>query len=130
IEGRELTSGRLLIARLIGRRFDAIIDGDGYSKPFDPAFGKTMVKTLSYLLTVLGASFGFAEQTELSLFAIAGGGDARRLLSRIAGEGSAKLSLLLGSVCTFETRLFQVPEHALAVDYFRWRQREAELRAV
>lgn len=130
VEGRELVAGQPLIARLIGRRFDALLDGVGYVKPYDPAFGKNMVKTLSYLLTALGASFGFAEQTELSLFAIAGGGEARRLLSRIAGEGSAKLSLLLGSVCTFETRLFQVPDVEVAVEYFRWRQREAQLRAV
>jgi tRNA(His) 5'-end guanylyltransferase len=128
--GRELAPGRPLIARLVGRRFDAHVDGVGYAKPYDPAFGKCMVKTLSYLLTALGASFGFAEQCELSLFAIAGGGDARRLLSRISGEASAKLSLLLGSVCTFETRLYELEDVSLAVDYFAWRQHEAELRAV
>lgn len=128
--GRELTPGKPLIARLIGRRFDAILDGVGYTKPYDPTFGKHMVKTLSYLLTVLGCSFGYAEQTELSLFAISGGGDGRRLLSRIAGEGSAKLSLLLGAVSTFEARLYELPEVPLAIDYFAWRQKEAHLRAV
>ena len=128
--GRDLAPGRPLIARLIGRRFDAILDGVGYAKPYDPSFGKNMVKTMSHLLTALGCSFGFAEQTELSLFAISGGGDARRLLSRISGEGAAKLSLLLGSVCTFETRLYELPELPIAVDYFRWRQREAHMRAI
>ena len=128
--GKDLVPGHPLVARLVGRRFDEILDGVGYTKPFDPSFGKGMVKTLSYLLTVLGASFGFAEQTELSLFAIAGGGDARRLLSRIAGEASAKLSLVLGSVCTFETRLYQLEDTELAVEYFRWRQEEAHMRAV
>ncbi len=130
VASRALTPGRPLIARLIGRRFDALLDGVGYAKPYDATFGKTMVKTLSYLLTALGASFGFAEQTELSLFALAGGGDARRLLARIAGEGSAKLSLLVGNVCTFETRLYQFDDSSLAVDYFRWRQEEAFVRAV
>jgi tRNA(His) 5'-end guanylyltransferase len=130
VASRDLVPGRPLVARLIGRRFDALLDGVGYAKPYDATFGKTMVKTLSYLLTALGASFGFAEQTELSLFAIAGGGDARRLLARIAGEGSAKLSLLLGNVCTFETRLYQFEDSKLAVDYFRWRQESAFNRAV
>ncbi len=128
--GRDLVPGRPLVARLIGRRFDAILDGIGYQKPYDAAFGKHMVKTLSHLLTALGCSFGYAEQTELSLFAVSGGGDARRLLSRIAGEGSAKLSLLLGAVSTFEARLYELPDVPVAVDYFRWRQREAHLRAV
>jgi tRNA(His) 5'-end guanylyltransferase len=128
--GRDLVPGRPLIARLIGRRFDALLDGVGYAKPFDAGFGKNMVKTLSHLLTSLGCSFGFAEQAELSLFAISGGGDARRLLSRISGEGSAKLSLLLGNVSTFEARLYELPDVPLAVDYFRWRQHEAHLRAL
>jgi tRNA(His) 5'-end guanylyltransferase len=128
--GRDLIPGRPLVARLIGRRFDAILDGVGYAKPYDPSFGKNMVKTLSHLLTTLGCSFGFAEQTELSLFAISGGGDARRLLSRISGEGAGKLSLLLGNVCTFEARLYELPDVPIAVDYFRWRQHETHLRAV
>jgi len=128
--GRELTPGRPLVARLIGRRFETILDGVGYAKPYDPAFGKSMVKTLSHLLTALGCSFGYVEQTELSLFAISGGGDARRLLSRIAGEASAKLSLLLGAVNTFEARLYELPDVTVAVDYFRWRQYETQLRAV
>ncbi len=128
--GRELVAGRPLVARLSGRRFDLLLDGAGYTKPFDPSFGKGMVKTLSYLLSVLGASFGFAEQTELSLFAMAGGGDARRLLSRIAGEASGKLSLVLGMVATFETRLYQLEDLDLAVEYFRWRHAEAQTRAV
>jgi tRNA(His) 5'-end guanylyltransferase len=128
--GRELTPGRPLVARLIGRRFDAILDGVGYTKPYDPSFGKNMVKTLSHLLTALGCSFGYAEQTELSLFAISGGGDARRLLSRIAGEGAGKLSLLVGTVCTFEARLYELPEVPAAVDYFGWRQDQTLTRAV
>jgi tRNA(His) 5'-end guanylyltransferase len=128
--GRDLVPGRPLIARLIGRRFDLILDGIGYQKPYDASFGKNMVKTLSHLLSALGCSFGFAEQSELSLFAISGGGDARRLLSRIAGESSAKMSLLLGSVTTFEARLYELPDVPLAVDYFRWRQYEAHARAI
>ena len=128
--GRELVAGRPLVARLSGRRFDLLLDSAGYAKPYDPGFGKGMVKTLSYLLSVLGASFGFAEQTELSLFAMAGGGDARRLLSRIAGEASGKLSLTLGMVATFETRLYQLDDLDLCVEYFRWRHAEAQSRAV
>src|SRR5258708_19963808 len=91
--GRELSVGRPLVARLIGRRFDPLLDGAGYERPYDPRFGKAMVKTLSYLCATLGASLGFVERTELSLYAISGGGDARRLSSRIAGEAAGKLSL-------------------------------------
>ncbi len=128
--GRELSIGRPLVARLIGRRFDQFLDDHGYERPYDPRFGKAMVKTLSYLCATLGASFGFVERTELSLYAVSGGGDARRLLSRIAGEAAGKLSLLLGHVITFETRLYEFPDHDLALEYFHWRQEDAHVHAI
>jgi tRNA(His) guanylyltransferase len=128
--GRELGVGKPLVARLVGRRFDQLLEDHHYDKPYDARFGKAMVKTLSYLCATLGASFGFVERTELSLYAVAGGGDARRLLSRIAGEAGGKLSLLLGHVATFETRLYEFPDPELALEYFRWRQAEAQSTAI
>jgi tRNA(His) 5'-end guanylyltransferase len=128
--GRELTPGKPLVARLMGRRFDQLIETLGYERPYDPRFGKTMVKTLSHLVSSLGCTFGFAERTDLSLYAVAGGGDARRLLSRIAGEAAAKMSLLLGQVATFETRLYEFPDIDTALDYFEWRYEETEFTAI
>lgn len=127
---RELKVGHPIVARLVGRRFDQLLDSGPYDKPFDARFGKAMVKTLSYVAATLGASFGFAERAELSLYALANGGDARRLLSRIAGEASGKLSLLLGEVATFEARLYEFPSHDVAMEYFRWRQEEANVVSI
>src|SRR5687767_5178920 len=92
--GRELVPGKPLVARLLGRRFDQLIETMGYERPYDPRFGKALLKTLSHLVSTLGCSFGFAERTDLSLYAVAGGGDARRLLSRIAVEAAGKMSLI------------------------------------
>jgi tRNA(His) 5'-end guanylyltransferase len=127
---RELKVGHPIVARLVGRRFDQLLDGTNWERPYDPRFGKAMVKTLSYVAATLGASFGFAERTELSLYAVANGGDARRLLSRIAGEASGKLSLLVGEVATFEARLYELPSPDLALEYFKWRQDDAHLGAI
>lgn len=127
---RELKVGHPIVARLVGRRFEQLLDNGVYDRPFDARFGKAMVKTLSYVAATLGASFGYCERTELSLFALANGGDARRLLSRIAGEGSGKLSLLLGEVATFEARLYEFPSHDVALEYFRWRQDEASISSI
>jgi len=121
LTGRELSVGKPLIARLAGRRFDQLLDEGGFERPYDPSFGKAMVKTLSYLCTVLGASFGYAERTELSLYAVSAGGDARRLMSRIAGEAAGKLSLLVGHPLTFDTHLYEPPDADLALEYFRSR---------
>jgi tRNA(His) 5'-end guanylyltransferase len=128
--GRELTPGKPLVARLVGRRFDQLIETMGFERPYDARFGKTMVKTLSHLISTLGCSFGFAERTDLSLYAVSGGGDARRLLSRIAGEAAGKMSLLIGSVATFEARLYEFPDIETALDYFDWRHEENEWTAI
>jgi tRNA(His) 5'-end guanylyltransferase len=128
--GRELQGGKPLVARLVGRRFDQLLEQGGFERPYDPRFGKAMVKTLSHLMATLGCSFGFAERTDLSLYAISNGGDARRLLSRIAGEAAAKLSLTIGRVATFEVRLYEFPEPEFALDYFRWRQDDVEVAAI
>src|SRR5258706_8829434 len=124
--GRELAVGKPLIARLAGRKFDNLIEQLSFDRPYDARFGKAMVKTLSYLVTTLGCTFGFAERTELSMYAVSNGGDARRLMSRIAGEASGKPSLLLGQGGTFDERLYEFPEAGEALEYFRWRPEEAE----
>jgi tRNA(His) guanylyltransferase len=128
--GRELAVGKPLVARLAGRKFDGLIEQLGFDRPYDARLGKALVKTLSYLVTTLGCTFGFAERTDLSLYATSNGGDARRLMSRIAGESSGKLSLLLGQVATFDVRLFEFPDSEDALEYFRWRQEEAEGAAI
>jgi tRNA(His) 5'-end guanylyltransferase len=128
--GRELSVGRPLVARLVGRRFDQVLDEGGFDHPYDARFGKAMVKTLSYLVTTLGASFGYCERTEMSLYAVSNGSDARRLMSRIAGEGAAKLSLLLGRVLSFDAHLYEFPDPALAREYFRIRQEDAANAAI
>ena len=121
---QELSEGKPIIARLIGRRFSELLDGQ-FEQPFDGRFAKMMVKTLAHLCVTLGASYGYAERNELSLYAVSHGGEARRLLSRIGGEGAGKLSLLLGQVATFDTRLYEFDTVVAAAEYFRWRMEEA-----
>lgn len=125
----ELLEGKPLVARLVGRHFDRLVDGR-FEQPFDPRFGKMLLKTLSHLCLALGASYGYAERHELSLFAIARGGEARRLLSRITGEASAKISLLLGKVATFQGQLYQFDSMEATCEYFLWRSEQARMEAL
>jgi tRNA(His) guanylyltransferase len=129
LPGRELSEGRPIVARLIGRRFEQLFDGR-FEKPFDGELGKMVVKTLSHLCATLGATFGYAERHEVSLFAISNGGEARRLVSRIGGEAAAKMSLLLGDIATFDTRLYEFPGPEGVLQYFAWRREEALLQAL
>lgn len=129
LPAQELSTGKPIVARAVGRKFDQLYGGR-FEKPFDPLLGKMLVKTLSHLCANLGATYGYAERTEVSLYAVSNGGEARRLLSRIGGEASAKMSLLLGDIATFETRLYEFPGSQGVCDYFAWRREEAAAQAL
>ena len=120
-----LISGTPLVAHLLGRRFEQRLN-ERSDQPFNSDMQKALLKTLSHLCAVLGCSFGYADRTDLVLYAISQGSDARRLLSRLAGEASAKLSLLVGEVFTFDVRLFEIPSVELARTYFFWKRQRAE----
>jgi len=124
-----LISGTPLVAHLLGRRFEQRLN-ERTDQVFDSDMQKALLKTLSHLCAVLGCTFGYADRTDLLLFAISQGSDARRLLARIAGEASAKLSLMVNEVFTFDVRLFEVPNVELARTYFQWRRQRAESAAI
>jgi tRNA(His) 5'-end guanylyltransferase len=126
LAAQALSPGRPIVARLVGRRFDPLYEGGQFDRPFDPRFGKMMLKTLTHLCATLGATYGYCERSEMSLFAVSNGGEARRLVSRIGGEAAGKLSLLLGDVVTFETRLYEFPSSDEACEYFKWRSEESQ----
>ena len=54
----------------------------------------------------------------------------RKLLSILAGEASARFSLLLGSVAVLDCRISQLPAVDHVVDYFRWRAEDAHWDAL
>lgn len=126
---KELSEGLPIVARLVGRRFEQLYDGR-FERPYDERLQKMLVKTLAHLCATLGATFGLAERGEVSLFAISNGGEARRLLSRIAGEAAGKMALLLGEVATFEVRLYELPDAQTVGGYFGWRRREVRNAAL
>lgn len=49
----------------------------------------------------------------------------RKYLSILAGEASAKFSLLVGGIGCFDSRIAEFPTADLVVDYFRWRSEDA-----
>jgi tRNA(His) 5'-end guanylyltransferase len=54
----------------------------------------------------------------------------RKYISILAGEASAKLSLLLGDLATFDCRLSQLPAVEQVLDYFLWRSENAHRNAL
>jgi tRNA(His) guanylyltransferase len=78
--------------------------------------------------------YGYTQSDEISLIfhrdEQSFGRKVRKFDSILAGEASAKFSLLLGGVAAFDCRICQLPGTQFVVDYFRWRQEDAHRNAL
>ncbi|MGL4422617.1 MAG: tRNA(His) guanylyltransferase Thg1 family protein, partial [Gemmataceae bacterium] len=124
--------GLYMVARLDGRGFTRLTKKvHSFEVPFDNQFHEYMMDTTEHLMASTGFHFlfGYTESDEISLlFRLqedSFGRKLRKLNSILAGEASAKFSLLLGSIACFDCRISQLPNQQLVVDYFRWRGEDA-----
>lgn len=129
--------GLYIVARLDGRSFTRLTkEVHQFEAPFDPRFRDLMVETAEHLMSGCGFNvvYGYTESDEISLlFALeenSFGRKLRKLISILAGEGSAKFSLLLGALASLDCRVSQLPSIELVVDYFRWRNEDAHRNAL
>ncbi len=126
-----------MCARLDGRGFTRLTkEVHQFEAPFDVRFRDLMLQTAEYLMTGCGFNiiFGYKQSDEISLlFHLDEGGfqrKLRKLQSILAGEASAKFSLLLGAMACFDCRISQLPSAKLVIDYLRWRQEDAHRNAL
>ena len=129
--------GLYMVARLDGRSFTRPTkEVHLFEAPFDARFRDLMLTTAEHLMSDCGFNivYGYTQSDEISLlFALAENGfgrKLRKLISVLAGEASAKFSLLLGAVAVFDCRISQLPSVDLVVDYFRWRNEDAHRNAL
>jgi tRNA(His) guanylyltransferase len=129
--------GLYMVARLDGRGFTRLTkEVHPFEAPFDPRFRDLMVETAEHLMSGCGFNmvYGYTESDEISLLFGAEengfGRKLRKLNSVLAGEASAKFSLLLGAMACFDCRISQLPSAELVVDYFRWRNEDAHRNAL
>jgi tRNA(His) 5'-end guanylyltransferase len=78
--------------------------------------------------------YGYTQSDEISVLFHPSdetfGRKLRKLTSILAGEASAKFSLLLGDIAAFDCRISQLPQTGDVVDYFRWRSEDAHRNAL
>ncbi len=128
--------GIYMVARLDGRSFTRLTkETCAFEAPFDERFRDMMVSTAEGLMTCgFRVRYAYTESDEISLLLDAAedlfGRKLRKYNSTLAGEASARFSLLLGSVATFDCRICQLPNANLVVDYFRWRSEDAARNAL
>jgi tRNA(His) guanylyltransferase len=123
--------GMYMVARIDGRGFTRLTkEMHSFEAPFDERFRDYMIATTEHLMNCgFKVIYGYTQSDEISLLfdfhETAFSRKHRKYNSILAGEASAKFSVLLGSVAAFDCRLCELPNAALVVDYFRWRNEDA-----
>jgi tRNA(His) guanylyltransferase len=125
-----------IIARLDGRSFTRLTkEVHQFEAPYDTRFRDYMIETVKHLMSCgFRIIYGYTQSDEISLLFHPGEDSfqrkVRKLNSVLAGEASAKLSLLLGDIAAFDCRISQLPNIELVIDYFRWRNEDAHRNAL
>ncbi|MBD2446651.1 guanylyltransferase [Nostoc sp. FACHB-152] len=128
--------GLYIVARLDGRSFTRLTkEVHQFEAPYDPRFRDMMLTTIEHLMNCgIDITYGYTQSDEISLlFAYQEqtfSRKLRKLNSILAGEASAKFSLLLGSIGCFDCRISQLPNQEEVVNYFRWRHEDAHRNAL
>ncbi len=128
--------GIYMVARIDGRHFHTLTKESGkFEAPFDEKFRDMMINTVKQLMNCgFRVIYGYTESDEISLlFALESedfGRKLRKLNSILAGEASAKFSLLYGDIGVFDCRICELPTKDNVVDYFRWRNEDANRNAL
>ena len=128
--------GIYIAARIDGRNFTSLTKNKGhFEAPFDERFRDLMVDTTKHLMNCgFKVMYGYTESDEISLLFDPGidvfGRKIRKYNSILAGEASAKFTLLFGELAVFDCRICQLPEKKTVIDYFRWRNEDAHRNAL
>lgn len=123
--------GIYIVARLDGRSFTRLTkEVHKFESPYDIRFRDMMLATVEHLMNCgLNIIYGYTQSDEISLLFAQDensfGRKLRKLNSVLAGEASAKFSLLLGDIGCFDCRISQLPNKTEVVNYFRWRNEDA-----
>lgn len=125
-----------MVARIDGRNFTHLTkEKQNFDRPFDIKFRDLMVETVKHLMNCgFQVVYGFTESDEISLLfdldTTIFSRKIRKYNSILAGEASAKFSVLLGDIGVFDCRIAQLPRKQDIVDYFRWRSEDAHRNAL
>jgi tRNA(His) guanylyltransferase len=121
-----------VVVRLDGKSFHTFTRG--MARPFDAEFVERMIATAAYVCEETAtAQVAYIQSDEISVFLHPYqslesqpyfDNQVQKLVSVMAGQASAFLSLAYGRPAVFDGRAFVVPESELN-NYFLWRQQDA-----
>ena len=128
--------GIYMVARLDGRNFTRLTkEKHHFQAPYDAVFRDYMVATAAHLMNCgFKVTYAHTHSDEISLLfhqnEQAFNRKLRKYNSILAGEASAKFSLLIGDLASFDCRISELPNAAFVIDYFRWRSEDAGRNAL
>ncbi len=128
--------GLFMVARLDGRNFTRLTrELCDFEAPFDVRFRDMMTSTVEYLMQCgFRVVYGYTQSDEISLLFHREIDVFQRKLRKynsvLAGEASAKFSILLGQPGCFDCRISQFPGLEQVYDYFLWRSEDAHRNAL
>lgn len=122
------------VVRLDGRGFTKLTALVACQKPYDAHFSGIMRETMRSLFEAgFRVLYGYTQSDEISLLLHPDDDTFSRknhkILTVLAGHASARFSMLFGYMGTFDARIIGLPDKQCAVDYFRWRQADAQRNA-
>jgi len=133
---RSVLPGMFLVARIDGRNFTRLTkEVHKFEAPYDVRFRDLMIETTAHLMNCgFNALYGYTQSDEISLLfhprITTFDRKVRKYNSILAGEASAKFSVLLQDLACFDCRISELPNIDLVVDYFRWRNEDAHRNAL
>ena len=133
---RSVLPGMFLVARIDGRNFTRLTkEVHKFEAPYDVRFRDLMIETTAHLMNCgFNALYGYTQSDEISLLfhprITTFDRKVRKYNSILAGEASAKFSVLLQDLACFDCRISELPNVDLVVDYFRWRNEDAHRNAL
>ncbi|HEY9702046.1 MAG TPA: tRNA(His) guanylyltransferase Thg1 family protein [Allocoleopsis sp.] len=125
-----------MVARIDGRSFTRLTkEVHQFKAPFDERFRDLMTETVQHLMNCgFNVLLGYTQSDEISLLfhpeENTFGRKIRKYNSVLAGEASAKFSLLLGDMACFDCRISELPNVLMVASYFRWRNEDASRNAL
>lgn len=131
-----IPEGNFIVARIDGRNFTRLTkETFKFEAPFDIKFRNMMIETTKHLMNCgFRVHYAYTESDEISLlFHInedSFGRKMRKFISVLAGEASSTFSLLLKHAACFDCRISVLPNENMVVDYFRWRNEDANRNAL
>lgn len=125
--------GQWIVIRVDGRSFTTLTTAH-FTKPFDDRFGELMAVTAAALLQEFAGVYVYTQSDEISVLlprsTEAFGRSVEKLVSLTAATASAAFTDAAARRVSFDARIWTGDEVGDVVDYFAWRQADADRNAL